>query len=190
MFSITEFKSNLKIVRPNLFYAEVVNGPTTFKYRCESTELPGRTVATSDDQAAGPTRKFAYEITYNDINMQIVASEDMRERFFFEAWMDGIVNPANSILNISNSGGLVRYYDDYARGRQINIYQLNDLGATIIGYKLHNAFPIQIAPMGVSWEEQNTYQRFAITISYRYHEVINPNNTTTITAPPLVAVTT
>lgn len=174
MFRISEFKENVKIVRPNLFYAEiilpsVVTGYTEskFKFRCEATEIPGRTIATIDDQTYGPTKKFGYDVTYNDVNFQIIVSEDMAERKMFEKWIDGVVTQTNR--NSSNFyGGLVRYYDNYAAGT-LSVHQVNDLGNKLCTYTLYNAYPIQLSPMNLTWEEQNTYQRFTVTMTYRYH---------------------
>jgi hypothetical protein len=205
MFSISKFKNNLQIVRPNLFFAEVdlptklasiINGKVstdlsgsavingtpskwfrelrpgplndTFRLRCEVTEMPGKTVATSDDMAYGPTTKHAYDLTYSDINLQIIASEDMRERAFFEIWMENSMYATNLSGGVKGKGGLSRYYDDYARG-QVRIFQLNSVGKVLARYTLFNAFPIQMSPMNMTWEETNTYQRFTITMTYRFH---------------------
>ena len=184
MFSIEKLKQNLKIVRPNLFYVDIIPpaflrqssygyGPygqaAKFSYRCEAAELPGRTIATTDDSSFGPTLKLGYDMTYNDINLQIIASEDMVERKMFEDWMNNIITPTSQ--NFSElKGGLIKYYDDYADS-SFNIRQLNDAGKTIARYTLHRAFPIQLSPMNLSWGETDTYQRFAVTISYRYHTV-------------------
>lgn len=185
MFSISEFKENIRVVRPNLFYAELtlptivtnavrskygsIQNTEKFKFRCEATEMPGRTLATIDDQAYGPTRKIAYEVVYNDINLQIIASEDMAERKIFETWMDTIVTPTD--LNYSNhKGGLLRYYDDYSSST-IKIHQLMDDGRKVCTYTLYNAYPIQLSSMNLTWEETNTYQRYSATMTYRHHTV-------------------
>lgn len=180
MFSITSFKNNVKIVRPNLFYAEVTLPPTvaaavgnnsfnnTFRFRCQSTEFPGRTIATNDDIAFGPTVKFGYDVTYNDLNLQIIASEDMTERKVFETWMDNIVTKSGT-SGSEGTGGFVRYYNDYAQGGKVTIYQVNDQRVQLAKCELNGAFPLGIGPMNLSWEEFDSYQRFAVTIAYRYH---------------------
>lgn len=174
MFSISSFKSNVKITRPNLFFAEIVVPigisyiSNNFQFRCEATELPGRTVATNDSQSYGPTAKFAYDITYNDINLQIIASEDMAERKMFETWIDSIITPSNTQTFSKATGGIMKYYDNYASG-QVRIHQLKDNGSKISTYTLYNAYPIQLSPMNLSWEDTNTYQRFSVTMTYRYH---------------------
>jgi hypothetical protein len=216
MFSISKFRQNVSVVRPNLFFAEVDFPPaliakinakqpvagsayvnnrssrwydsllpgdlnSTFRFRCEATELPGRTVATADEQSFGPSIKHAYETTYSDVNLQIIASADMRERAFFEIWTENIINNTNFDADnaYSGSGGLSKYYDDYARG-QVRLYQLSDRRMTLARYVLYNAFPIQISPMNLTWEETNTYQRFAVTMTYRFHIVDFDNVTKSI----------
>lgn len=218
MFSISKFRENVKIVRPNLFFAEVdfpttlatkirqkssdlagsatIGGSnrawynsidgydlnSTFRFRCEASEIPGRTVATADEQSFGPSIKHAYETTYADVNLQIIASEDMRERAFFEIWIENIINATSfdDNTNFSGSGGLSKYYDDYAKG-QVRLYQMNESRKQLARYTMYNAFPIQISPMNLTWEETNTYQRFAVTMTYRFHVVDFTQGTINIT---------
>ncbi len=178
MFSLSTIKNNLKIVRPNLFFVEIslptplsagagatagINA-TTFKYRCESVELPGRTIATSDEQSFGASIKHAYEVTYNDLTVSIIASEDMNERRLIETWMDNTVRRPNSF----NTGGLIKYYNDYASGT-VNIYQLNDQKKQLVKCTLNRVYPIALGPLNLTWEENDTYQRFAVTFAYRWH---------------------
>jgi hypothetical protein len=146
-----------------------------FSCRCESTELPGRTIATADDTASyGPSMKFAYDHTYADHTFTIIASDDMYERKIFEAWMDNVVNGPDLYGSASSKSGLLRYYDDYASG-QVRIYQMDEQGLRLAKYTLFSAYPIALSPMNLTWEEQNTYQRFTVTMTYRYH-VVNFNN--------------
>jgi hypothetical protein len=101
-----------------------------------------------------------------------MASQDMRERAYFEIWMDNIVFNPHKNRNINDvTGGLVRYYDEYAYGGKLNIYQVNDRGVQLVKYTCENIFPLALSPMTASWEENDTYQRFNVTLSYRYHTV-------------------
>lgn len=182
MFSITQFKNNVQTVRPNLFFAEV-SLPTvvrtavasktndinrTFRFRCQATEFPGRTLATSDDIHAGPGVKHAYDLTYSDINLSVIASEDMIERFVFDKWMETMVT--NSGVSGGNAtGGFIRYYNDIIRDGKIIVYQINESRQQLAKCTLYGAFPIGMGPLSLSWEEFDSYQRFSVTISYRYH---------------------
>ena len=184
-FKISEFKNAIgNLVRPNLFsatlggYSKIVggNGPalanidSTFKFRCEKAELPGRTLATAEDAVgSGPSLKLPYDITYNDMTLSIICSTDMKERIFFEQWMNKIIGPGGY-----NNAGLVSYYSDYALGVTLRVEQLNEDGNFLIAYTLQDIYPTALTPMNASWEETNTYQRFGVTLAYRYHTYETP----------------
>jgi hypothetical protein len=179
-FKISDFKTSIgNLVRPNLFsatlsgYKKIVGGLTaqlpdvdnTFKFRCEKAELPGRTLATTEDAVGGgPSLKLPYDVTYNDITLSIICSSDMIEREFFETWMDKIIGRGGR-----SNAGLVSYYADYALGVTLKVDQLNESGKTLISYTLNDIYPTALTPMNASWEETNTYQRFGVTLAYRYH---------------------
>ena len=182
-FKISDFKTSIgNLVRPNLFnatlsgYTKVVGGltgtlptiDTTFKFRCDKAELPGRTLATSEDAVGGgPSLKLPYDVTYNDISLSIICSADMIERKFFEEWMDRIIGRGGR-----TNAGLVSYYSDYALGVSLIVEQLDEAGKTLIAYTLQDIYPTALTPMNASWEETNTYQRFGVTLAYRYHTYI------------------
>ena len=179
-FKISDFKTSIgNLVRPNLFnatllgYKKIVGGLTgtlpdvdpTFKFRCEKAELPGRTLATTEDAVGGgPSLKLPYDVTYNDITLSIICSSDMKERKFFEEWMDRIIGRGGR-----TNAGLVSYYSDYALGVSLKVEQLNEAGTTLIAYTLQDIYPTALTPMNASWDETNTYQRFGVTLAYRYH---------------------
>lgn len=180
-FSISNFKSKIgNLARPNLFYAYLGYGPgfieyvnqtglnveETFSFRCEIAEIPGRTIATMDDAGgAGPALKLPYDVTYNDISLTIICSEDMKEREFFEMWMDAVVGRGGT-----NVGGLVNFYDKYALGNILEIDQLDSSGNILSASSLFDVYPIALSQMSATWDETNTYQRFNVTLSYRYYD--------------------
>ena len=180
-FKISDFKTSIgNLVRPNLFnatllgYSKIVGGTDsgtfpvivdTFKFRCEKAELPGRTLATSEDAVGGgPSLKLPYDVTYNDMTLSIICSTDMKEREFFEIWMDKIIGRGGR-----GNAGLVSYYSDYALGVSLKVEQLDEKGNTLIAYTLNDIYPTALTPMNASWEEPNTYQRFGVTLAYRYY---------------------
>jgi hypothetical protein len=182
-FKISQFKNAIKgVARPNYFdailsgYTKVVglksgsldNVDDTFRFRCERAELPGRTLATTDDAVGGgPAMKLPYDVTYNDIQISLICSEDMKERLFFEDWIDRIVG-----RGYTDNAGLLAYYSDYAQGVTMRIRQLDSNGDTLMAYQLQDCYPIALSPMNATWEETNTYQRFTVTMAYRYHTYV------------------
>ena len=181
-YSISNLRASLgRLVRPNNFRVKLNLASTTgrsdqpqistiantFEFRCEKAELPGRTLATNDDMGAGPSLKLPYDMTYNDIQLSIICAEDMAERKFFETWMDFIVKPGDNA-----QAGTVAFYSQYALGNTLVVSQLDDYGVPILTYTCHHVYPIAITPMNATWEEVNTYQRFGVTLCYRYHEFV------------------
>ena len=165
-FKISEFREKIgAVARPNLFNVSISKSgaPDTFSFRCESTSIPGKSIATIDDIGSGPSLKIPYDVTYNDIDLNIICSQDMKERKFFEDWMDDIVNHQ----------GIMSFYNTYAKGVKLTVEQLDENGFIILSYDLYDVYPISISPMNLSWEETNTYQRFSVTLNYRYHK-LNP----------------
>ena len=89
-FNISAFKNAVGAsVRPNYFIAELggyelksfalgaykIN--ETFSFRCEKAEFPGKTLSTNDDVGGGGTTlKLPYDVTYGDIQLSIICSED------------------------------------------------------------------------------------------------------------------
>jgi hypothetical protein len=195
-FKISDFKNAIgKPVRPNLFKAildgwesnEVLNALlrergvsdiNDFSFRCEKAEFPGRSIATSDDTGGGgPALKLPYDVTYNDITISVICSPDMKERVFFESWIDSIVGPASGERNGTPTGGLISYFNDYARGVTLVVNQLDEAGNTLIRYRMNDVYPITISPMNATWEEVNSYQRFGVTFFYRHYSFSKPKTT-------------
>lgn len=197
IFKISDFKTAIgKPVRPNLFKAEIegwqknsalaelmeekttghnVTDIKDFSFRCEKAEFPGRSIATSDDTGGGgPALKLPYDVSYNDISISVICSPDMKERLFFELWIDSIVGPASGKRNGVSSGGLISYFDDYARGITLTVSQLDEAGKTLIKYTMNDVYPITISPMNATWEEVNSYQRFGVTFFYRHYSFSKP----------------
>ena len=177
---ISDLRSSLgSVVRPNNFLVslslslvvtEALKGTlsyddisTSFSLRCEKAELPGRTIATSDDMSIGTSLKLPYDMTYNDIQLSIICASDMKERRFFETWMRYVVN----------RNGTVAFYSDYAKGNTLTVSQLDDDGTSKLTYQCRDIYPIAITPMNATWEENNTYQRFGVTLCYRFYDGIS-----------------
>lgn len=170
---ISDLRSSLgSILRPNNFSVDLsltstvqtaigisITNIPNFKFRCERAELPGRTIATSDDTSVGTSLKLPYDMTYNDIQLSIICAEDMKERTFFEKWMRFIVK----------RNGTVAYHNKYAKGNTLAVRQLGDDTLGKLLYTCEDIYPVAITPMNATWEENDTYQRFGVTLCYRFY---------------------
>jgi hypothetical protein len=181
---LSEFKSAIgNVARPNLFEARLTgwqnvrgflslsaigaNIDDTFTFRCEAAEHPGRVITTNDDlsMGGGPV-KMGADVMYADINLTIICSEDMKERFFFEAWMDNVIGAVGT-----GDAGLVGFYDNYAMNTTLEVTALNSANRPIYKSTMYYIYPTTITPMSASWEDVNTYQRFQVTMNYRFYTV-------------------
>ena len=186
-FRLSDFRQAIgTIARPNNWYAQLLFGSglfgtlgqnaqillPNFAFRCERTTIPGRTITSIDDSGAGPTIKIAQDVTYTDLEMTIICSTDMQERYIFESWMNIIVLPKHY-----GGGGLVNYYENYALGNELRLDHMDDKGDVILRYELYDVYPTQISAMNLNWEENNTYQRFDVTLSYSSYKTLVPSNT-------------
>jgi len=169
MPSITQFRNSFTsdIARPKLFdvtltpptgLQDYIKTARNLTFRCESTQFPSRTFATTEQKfGSNPTEKHAYHTTYNDIEMSFIVSEDMSEKKFFDAWMN-LINPTASFD--------FNYRDDYITDFYVFQY---DGTQTVRTYSiaLLDAFPISVNQLDLDWSNDN-FHKLSVTFAYRY----------------------
>jgi hypothetical protein len=175
---------------------------------CEAAMIPGRHLMTTETSINGPIYNAPYKSMYETLTLQFLVGRDMRERLFFDAWQNAVIDP------VTHASG---FYNDYTT--TISIQQLDDLtldatylipglskvreientamkvGSTIIPWlpgqvgekadqffnkfldrsmpptyeiKLHEAYPVSVSPMALSYTTLDQYHRLQVTMSYRY----------------------
>lgn len=130
--------------------------------QCESTELPGKSFATSDVKVYGPTYKIPNQTTYNDISLTFLCNSEFSERKLFDAWMETIRSPNTHNFRFpkAKEGG-----SNYMT--QITIIQYNDFVKQIYALELQDAFPIGITSQPVSWSEDGFHR---LTVNFAYYK--------------------
>jgi len=165
--NINDFKSSFTkdLARSNRFDVDVtiplvmipyVTSARSLKYRCENAQLPGRTLATTEQKTYGPIEKHPYLNTYNDIDLTFIVDDDMQQRILFDAWLN-YINPA-----YSNN---MRYKSDYATILKINQYDVS--GDLTYSVNLYDAFPISMNQMDLDWSGDG-YHKLNVTFAYTY----------------------
>ena len=165
--NINDFKSSFTkdLARSNRFDVDVtiplvmipyVTSARSLKYRCENAQLPGRTLATTEQKTYGPIEKHPYLNTYNDIDLTFIVDDDMQQRILFDAWLN-YINPS-----YSNN---MRYKSDYATILKINQY--NVTGDLSYSVNLYDAFPISMNQMDLDWSGDG-YHKLNVTFAYTY----------------------
>jgi len=164
---ISDFKSSFvkDLARPSRFdvllpipfaMTPYISSSRSLQYRCEATQLPGRTFATTEQKTYGPIEKHPYLTTFNDIDLTIIVDDDMNQKIFFDAWLN-YINP-----QYNNN---FRYRDDYSTTLTVNQYDVtNELSYSI---NLYNAYPVSINQMDLNWNDDG-YHRLLVTFAYSF----------------------
>lgn len=165
--TINEFKSSFRndLARPHKFDVNVniplvlipyVSGARSLVYRCEGANLPGRTLATTEQKTYGPIEKYPYLNTYTDIDLTFIVDDDMQQKILFDAWLNFI----NPLYN-----NHIRYKQEYATILTINQYDVtNKLSYSC---NLYDAFPISMNQMDLDWGSDG-YHKLNVTFAYTY----------------------
>ena len=165
--TINEFKSSFRkdVARPHKFDVNVniplvlipyIAGARQLVYRCESTSLPGRTLATTEQKTYGPIEKFPYLNTYTDIDMTFIVDDDMQQRLLFDGWLNYI----NPTYNYN-----MRYKENYATTLTINQYNVSNEKTYQVS--LFDAYPISMNQLDLDWTGDG-YHKLTGTFAYTY----------------------
>jgi hypothetical protein len=174
--TIDSFRSSFKtgIARPHRFDVNIPIPLILIQYRniaqqltlrCESANIPGRTLATADQKIYNITEKFPYQTTYNDMEMTFIVSNDMTEKQFFDAWVE-FINPSTNFN--------FKYKGDYATS--ITISQYDDTNTLSYQIELIDAYPISVNQLDLNWNADG-YHKLTVTFAYTYWKNTNLVNT-------------
>lgn len=143
-------------------------------FRADTAEIPGRNLATAEHRFTnyGPINKVPYGAQiYSDITISFLLSADMREKEYFELWQEKIVNTGafeQGVEARTFSPFNTKYFNDYAGG--VIVRQYGSSGELRSVYTLNEAYPINIAPVALSWGD-DTPSKMSVTFAYRNYRV-------------------
>lgn len=163
--SIADFKASFskELARPSKFDVNIPVPLGMIPYRgtsrmltmrCENAELPGRTIATTSMKIYGVEEKFPYMSSYNDLSLTFIVSDDMKEKLFFDAWLNWI-NP-----NISYN---LKYKQEYSVALRINQYDVQNKVSYSVD--LVDAYPIAVNGLDLNWSAEG-YHKLTVTFAY------------------------
>ena len=125
-------------------------------YRCENAQLPGRTLATTEQRIYGPIEKHPYLSTYNDIDLTFIVDDYMDTKELFDGWID-YINPVST--------NNFRYRQEYETMITINQYSVDD--NMIYQANLYEAYPVSINQLDLDWSSEG-YHKLTVTFAYTY----------------------
>lgn len=136
-----------------LTYADIM---MTCHTNCEAAELPGIQIATQDQILYALTEKIPYQMMYEDVTLTYRCDDQMREKKYFDAWINGIRNPVN---------GNIKYRKNYTA--DIEIIQLDMINRAVYTVTLLDAFPTSVSQIPMGYDHQNAYHKLTVTFSYK-----------------------
>lgn len=164
--TINDFKSSFTtdVARPSRFDVDIaaplvlipyLKVAKNLTYRCEMTQLPGRTFATTEQRiGSNPIEKYPYLTTYNDIDMAFVVTDSMQEKIFFDTWLE-LINPSSNFN--------YQYKSNYATTININQYDVaNKLSYSVT---LFDAYPISVNQLDLDWSSDG-YHKLMVTFAF------------------------
>lgn len=179
-------------------------GPLTssIQFYIDTCNLPGVQINTSDNYryGYGIVVKRPTGLTFADISTTIHSDSDGLILQFFQNWMKVIMNYDNRNGDLNSQTGLlsgqtpyeIAYKSDYAVDMTITVY--NQAGDEVVEVDLHDAYPIFLNDIGLSWSDNNTIMRIPVTFTYKSWNTkdlyINAGNINTSTGPSQATTTT
>jgi len=131
--------------------------PQSLSIRCSNATIPNKTLGTQSNRLYGPARNFPFEISYaGETNLSFLLSADLRERQFFDSWIDSISDP---------SSYKVEFYDNYVTEVQIITLGKDDSPSHIL--YLEEAYPKAIGEIQLGFDKDGDIMQQEVTFAYR-----------------------
>ena len=142
------------------FYASGNSELTSFM--CRAASLPGSELGTVEVPFRGRIIKMPGDRTFEPWTITVYNDTNFNVRNSFERWMNGMnTHQENLGLFVDNAG-----YNTYATN--VEVKQLNQIGATVKTYSLKNAFPSAISNIELSYDQVTQIEEFTVTFQYDY----------------------
>ena len=133
---------------------------------CSSVNVAGRNLNDAIVREYGINRKIVYGQTYADLQTTFYCSEDMREKAFFDKWM-------NKVIPTPGQGGAmgaydVEYYDSYIGDVYVTIADDNLDNQ----YKIHyfECYPKTVNPLEMAYGTNNAILSLTVQWNYLFWE--------------------
>jgi len=173
-FNVTEFRSALvgDGARPNLFSVSLIfptqvagasaaGQKTTFL--CKAAQLPGSQVNTVSLPYFGRELKFAGNRVFNDWTITIINDEDFAIRKSLENWMNLINSHASNVRDSSSQNP-----SSYSIDATVSQYGKSGPDNILKQYSFVGMFPIDLAPIDVAWDSNDTIEDYTVSFAYQY----------------------
>jgi len=175
--NVNSFQSSLKghlarashydmLIVPPITLQEDFNKIQDLTFRISATNLPGKSIQTTEYKYHGPLRKIPYSYIANDVNITVTCSENYYEREIFMKWQE----LAHGVGTRSASGWFpgankrVNYYNEIIGVAEIYNYSVD--GTRLNKITLHEVYPLNVNEITLGWDQGGTIATFTCQLAY------------------------
>ena len=172
-FNVSKFKGALKHggARPSLFKFTVTGSPVTLtdlEYFCQVSALPPLTVTPIEKMYYGRTVKIPGDIVFGDLTTTIYQTEDGKERFNLESWMDKI---NGHVANVSSLEDETTNFMGKYSGTGTLFQYAKDGTTTLSEVEFVDMWPQSVTEIALSYDTASDLEQFDVTWSYNHYNV-------------------
>ena len=188
-FNVSQFTNQLVNdgARPNLFKVQIPNLPIPLannakvnnltaggklEFMARAAQLPGSSLGTVPIYYFGREVKLAGNRSFADWSLTIINDEDFVIRNSIETWMNNINSHVGNVRG-SGNGPLSTVATNLDNGLNTyscdgSVYQYGKDSSVIQQYNVIGMFPVDLSPIDLNWESNNTIEEFTVTFTYQY----------------------
>ena len=172
-FNISKFKGALAGggARPSLFKFTVTGSPVTLtkmEYFCQVSALPPLTVTPIEKMYYGRTVKIPGDIVFGDLTTTIYQTEDGKERFNLESWMDKINGHVDNVSSLEEE--TTNFMGKYS-GTGTLFQYAKDGTTTLSEVEFVDMWPQSVTEIALSYDTASDLEQFDVTWAYNHYSV-------------------
>lgn len=130
-------------------------------FLCEAASLPGQTIDVLPVMFRGREVKLAGERRFDPWQITIINDEGFLIHTALERWM-------NDINDIETNSSVSVNPNNYIS--QMNVFQLSRDNRVLKSYTFHNAWPMEITPISLSFGDNGNVSKFQANFAFDWFE--------------------
>jgi hypothetical protein len=138
------------------FQVDPISVTQNLEFFCFDTQLPGLNYQTTETRTYGTPWKDPYEIGVEDVTMSFYCSNNMKEKYFFDAWTYAMKDP------VTND-----HYYNREYSTQIIIQTFSETGESNYGVRLVDAYPTSVYSTKVSYSQPDEPLKMHVNLTYK-----------------------
>ena len=177
-FNLSKLKGALASggARPSLFDFTITDAPAgitglgNINLYCHVSALPPLTVTPIEKQYFGRTVKIPGDIVFGDLTTTIYQTEEGKERFAIEKWMDNINGHVSNISKYENS--TANFMGKYSATGTLKQYgKSGTVAGAISSVEFIDMWPQSVSEIALSYDTASDIEQFDCTWSYQHYSV-------------------